>query len=72
MQCAACGHTNRTDRRFCAKCGARFGEICAACGTQNDPDENFCGSCGRGADAGPGEVRRPAVHEAGPESGSTP
>jgi class 3 adenylate cyclase/tetratricopeptide (TPR) repeat protein len=70
MHCAACGHTNRSDRRFCAKCGARLGEICAACGTQNDPDENFCGSCG--AELRPASARRPAVHEAAPESGSAP
>jgi predicted amidophosphoribosyltransferase len=70
MHCAACGHTNRSDRRFCAKCGARLGEVCAACGTQNDPDEHFCGSCGAELSPAPASARRPAVHEAAPESGS--
>src|SRR5262245_60954113 len=72
MQCAACGHTNRSERRFCAKCGARLGEICAACRTQNDPGENFCGSCGAELTPAPAAPRRPAVHAAAPESGSTP
>ena len=72
MRCAACGHTNRSDRRFCAKCGARLGELCAACGTQNDPDENFCGSCGAELSPAPAPAHRPAVHEAVAESGSAP
>jgi class 3 adenylate cyclase len=48
MRCPSCDHPNRSDRRFCAKCGGRLGELlCAACGTRNDPDENFCGNCGK-------------------------
>ena len=46
LRCPSCGHGNRSDRRFCAKCGARLGEVCSACGTHNDPDESFCGNCG--------------------------
>ena len=46
MRCPACGHANRPDRRFCAACGSRLGELCAACGAQNDPGEKFCGHCG--------------------------
>ena len=62
MRCPSCDHPNRSDRRFCAKCGGRLGELlCAACGTRNDPDENFCGNCGKplsGAVGTPAVVRR--------------
>src|SRR5215813_6963507 len=46
MQCPACAHENRAERRFCGKCGAALAVLCAACGATNDPGESFCGGCG--------------------------
>src|SRR5262249_55187940 len=46
VRCPSCGHANRLDRRFCAKCGAAIVSICAACDAANEPGEKFCGGCG--------------------------
>src|SRR5262245_25640907 len=46
MQCPACDHENRGERRFCGRCGVALAVPCAACGATNDPGENFCGGCG--------------------------
>jgi hypothetical protein len=46
-RCPSCGHANRPERHFRAKCGARLGEVCAACGSPNEPGEDSCGHCGR-------------------------
>jgi class 3 adenylate cyclase/tetratricopeptide (TPR) repeat protein len=46
MRCPSCDHENRTERRFCAECGAAIATPCAACGASNDPASKFCGECG--------------------------
>ncbi len=46
MHCPSCHHENRTDRRFCAECGAALAARCASCGEPNQPGEKFCGGCG--------------------------
>src|SRR5262245_23940540 len=46
LRCPSCGHGNRPDRRFCAQCGGRLGDVCSACGTLNEPGERFCSHCG--------------------------
>ncbi|HEY3240501.1 MAG TPA: adenylate/guanylate cyclase domain-containing protein, partial [Acidimicrobiia bacterium] len=45
--CAACGHENREDCRFCTQCGAPLSRTCPACGSGFEPGERFCGECGR-------------------------
>ncbi len=44
--CAACGHENRPQARFCDGCGARIAASCAACGTELRPGARFCDGCG--------------------------
>jgi len=64
MNCANCGHENRSGRKFCAECGAALALACAACSAPYEAGEKFCGECGAGlADAAP----RPPV-TAGKES----
>src|SRR5262245_9657329 len=46
LRCPSCGHGNRPERRFCARCGGRLGDVCSACGTLNETGERFCGHCG--------------------------
>src|SRR2546422_8258459 len=74
IRCPSCGHANRPDRRFCAKCAARLGEVCAACGTQNDPDENFCGHCGAALSAATASsaAAKPVVRQEPPEAEKLP
>ena len=50
MKCPKCRHENRSERRFCAECGAALGRICAGCGAANEPGEKFCGECGAALD----------------------
>src|SRR5439155_1103743 len=70
----SCGHANRPDRRFCAKCGVRLGDVCAACGTQNDPDENFCSHCGAALSAATAlsAAAKPVVRQEPPEAEKLP
>src|SRR5437867_4291196 len=74
IRCPSCGHANRADRRFCAKCGARLGEVCAACGTQNEPDENFCSQCGAALSAATAlsAAAKPVVRQEPPEAEKLP
>src|SRR5438093_5115852 len=74
IRCPSCGHANRPDRRFCAKCGVRLGGVCAACGTQNDPDENFCGRCGAALSAATAwsAAAKPVVRQEPPEAEKLP
>jgi len=44
--CPSCSHRNRSERRYCAQCGGRLGEVCSSCGTLNETGERFCGHCG--------------------------
>jgi class 3 adenylate cyclase/predicted ester cyclase len=46
LSCAACGHANRGDARFCAGCGVSLGATCAACGAVLTGDGQFCDACG--------------------------
>jgi class 3 adenylate cyclase len=46
MRCPTCDHQNRSERRYCARCGAALGPVCAACGAANEPEDKFCGGCG--------------------------
>ena len=46
MQCPHCHADNRSERRFCAKCGAKLTLTCVSCGFANEPGEKFCGGCG--------------------------
>jgi hypothetical protein len=57
MHCSACGHENRTGRKFCVECGAALALACAACGAPYDAGEKFCGECG--AAVGPAAPRPP-------------
>src|SRR5205809_2139461 len=56
MACPACGETNRPERLYCARCGARLAAPCPACAAPSEPGEEFCGQCGIAPAAG-----RPAV-----------
>jgi class 3 adenylate cyclase len=47
LRCPQCQTDNRTDRKFCAACGAALERICAGCGFKNDLADRFCGGCGR-------------------------
>lgn len=47
MRCPQCQTDNRTDRKFCAACGAALERLCAGCGFKNDLADRFCGGCGR-------------------------
>lgn len=62
-ECAACGHGNRGDARFCADCGAELALVCAACGRRLQFDARFCDACGsplspRAPSAAPTRARR--------------
>jgi class 3 adenylate cyclase/tetratricopeptide (TPR) repeat protein len=46
MRCSACQHENRTDARFCGRCGQPLLVTCAACGKNNAPGSQFCDGCG--------------------------
>jgi hypothetical protein len=45
--CAACGHHNDADSRFCNACGKPLGRTCPSCGAENDPNARFCDGCGQ-------------------------
>ncbi len=53
MNCSACGHVNRPDRRYCAECGGALLPPCSACGAHNEPGEKFCGACGAALSSAP-------------------
>ena len=64
MRCTACGHENRSGRKFCSECGTPLAVVCASCGVPNEPGERFCGECGgalEGAAAEPAAVAVVAV-----------
>src|SRR5688572_4461008 len=46
MRCAACDHTNRAGRKFCAECGTALALACPKCGAPYEAGEKFCGECG--------------------------
>ena len=45
--CAACGHRNDADSRFCNSCGKPLARTCPSCGADNDANAQFCDSCGK-------------------------
>ena len=54
MKCPKCGLENRSDARFCKKCGQPLpvpptptGVVCPACGASAKPGARFCARCGR-------------------------
>jgi class 3 adenylate cyclase len=63
MRCPGCAHENRSERRFCATCGAPLAAPCPRCKFANLPGEKFCGGCGAGLDAPApaGERRQVAI-----------
>jgi class 3 adenylate cyclase/tetratricopeptide (TPR) repeat protein len=44
--CAACGHENRAQARFCESCGRALERSCHACGTEIRATARFCDACG--------------------------
>ena len=46
MNCAGCGHTNRSSARFCAQCRAKLPRVCPDCRTEVAPEDRFCDACG--------------------------
>jgi hypothetical protein len=47
MKCPRCQTDNRTERKFCAECGASLEAVCASCGFENAAGGKFCGGCGK-------------------------
>jgi len=54
MECPRCRASNRTDRRFCGKCGAPLARPCPACGTPSEDGDTYCGGCGQSLESGEG------------------
>src|SRR5262245_10705066 len=46
MQCAACGHDNREQAKFCEECAAPMTGLCPTCGVELRPAAKFCDQCG--------------------------
>jgi predicted amidophosphoribosyltransferase len=46
MECPQCGHTNRTEARFCAACGTPLSRHCPSCRQEVRPGAKFCDQCG--------------------------
>jgi hypothetical protein len=46
MKCPSCRTRNRSDRHFCAQCGASLIQICGRCGFSNGAADLYCGGCG--------------------------
>ena len=46
MRCPSCHHDNRSDGRFCTRCGTALVEECPSCGAAIELDQEFCGRCG--------------------------
>lgn len=62
MRCQKCDTQNRSDRRFCAACGAALEIACAACGFVNTAGDRFCGGCGKALEAdAPPPAPKPAI-----------
>jgi len=64
MKCSRCQVENKSDRRFCASCGAALVVVCAACAFQNEASATFCGGCGAPltASAAPARVAPPPAY----------
>jgi class 3 adenylate cyclase len=59
LRCPQCQTDNRTDRKFCAACGAALERVCAGCGFKNDLADKFCGGCGRALSESPAATGEP-------------
>ncbi|KKK46693.1 hypothetical protein LCGC14_3162690, partial [marine sediment metagenome] len=46
MKCPKCQADNKSEAKFCRKCGEKFLQICPKCGAENLPGDNFCDQCG--------------------------
>lgn len=46
MFCVYCDHDNRSERNFCAQCGASLVSACKQCNFRNYENEDYCGGCG--------------------------
>ncbi|PQP35191.1 hypothetical protein C6A37_03840 [Desulfobacteraceae bacterium SEEP-SAG9] len=46
MKCQKCQADNKSEAKFCRKCGEKFSQICPDCGAENLPEDNFCDQCG--------------------------
>ncbi len=46
MFCVYCDHDNRSERNFCAQCGASLVSACKHCNFRNYENEDYCGGCG--------------------------
>ena len=47
MKCEVCGSLNRSDARFCSKCGSSLTLTqCPKCKTEVEPGARFCPMCG--------------------------
>lgn len=55
MFCTTCGHRNRDDARFCAKCGASLQEDTTVAFTPIEVEEEVQEEVGPGADLEPGQ-----------------
>lgn len=44
--CPKCGSANRSNARFCIRCGANIGLACNVCGHMNYAEASFCIVCG--------------------------
>jgi len=46
MKCPKCHADNKSEAKFCRKCGEKLSQVCPNCGAENLPDDNFCDQCG--------------------------
>ena len=46
MECPKCGFENRSEARFCKKCGTKLELMCPSCESPLEPDSAFCDKCG--------------------------
>lgn len=70
MTCAACGHDNESQRRYCGACGARVRCECPRCTFDNRATDAFCGGCGDRL-AAPATAPLPAPRPARPRTTDT-
>jgi class 3 adenylate cyclase/tetratricopeptide (TPR) repeat protein len=60
MECQQCGHTNRSEAKFCETCGASLARQCLNCRQEVRPGAKFCDQCGYAlAAVAPGEQSAP-------------
>ena len=47
MKCSNCGFENKSDKKFCIKCGTSLIAKCPQCGKEVEAEAAFCGECGQ-------------------------